>query len=196
MRFINVKSMKRKISVKERILLTASHLFYHQGFNSTGINQIIAEAGIAIGSLYKHYRSKNDLLYRYLQYQDAIFFTNLDAELKEVKQPVDQLLRMIDYRIALQNREGFAGCHFIKINAELGRSDREVEQLVVSHKQRQRDYLRHIVGSINLSKGALMKQEIIVDAIFLMIEGAVVSSSMKGHTEDLARVKEVVSGMV
>lgn len=40
--------MNKSNSVKERILETASRLFYQQGFNSTGINQIIAEAGIAI----------------------------------------------------------------------------------------------------------------------------------------------------
>ena len=56
----------KKEKVRERIIRVASDLFYKQGYNSTGINQIIAEADIVIGSLYNHFSSKNDLLQAYL----------------------------------------------------------------------------------------------------------------------------------
>jgi len=39
---------------KDRILETASRLFYTQGFNATGINQILDEANVAKASLYQH----------------------------------------------------------------------------------------------------------------------------------------------
>jgi AcrR family transcriptional regulator len=109
--------MRKKISVQERILETASDLFYYQGFNNTGINQIIAEAGVAIGSLYKHYRSKNDLLYRYLEMQEIGFFYNLNEYVKDENNPKEKLLKFINYRIQLQKDANFSGCHFIKINA-------------------------------------------------------------------------------
>ncbi|MFT6754704.1 MAG: AcrR family transcriptional regulator, partial [Urechidicola sp.] len=51
----------RKQGVKERIIATASDLFYNQGYNQTGINQIISEAGVAKASLYQHFRSKEDI---------------------------------------------------------------------------------------------------------------------------------------
>ena len=37
----------KKPGVKERIIDTASRLFYYEGFNQTGINRIIEEAGVA-----------------------------------------------------------------------------------------------------------------------------------------------------
>ena len=37
--------------VKKRITETASYLFYKNGYNSTGINEIISEAGIAKATL-------------------------------------------------------------------------------------------------------------------------------------------------
>ena len=97
---------------KERILEKASVLFHQQGYNSTGINQIIAEADIAIGSLYKHYQSKSDLLYHYLEQQETEYFANLDDYLKDEKQPLKKLLKLIDYRIKLQEESNFSGCHF------------------------------------------------------------------------------------
>ena len=60
----------RESSVKDRILDTASRLFYDQGYHVTGINQIIDEADIARASLYNHFPSKTDLLLAYLG-QDA-----------------------------------------------------------------------------------------------------------------------------
>ena len=54
------------MDTRKKIVDTAARLFYEQGYNSTGINQIIAEAGIAKASLYAHFSSKEDLLKEYL----------------------------------------------------------------------------------------------------------------------------------
>jgi AcrR family transcriptional regulator len=45
-------------SPRERILERASILFHHQGYNSTGINQIISEANVAKASFYQHFQNK------------------------------------------------------------------------------------------------------------------------------------------
>lgn len=45
----------------EGILETAAQPFYRQGYQATSINQIIAEAGVAKGSFYAHFPSKDDL---------------------------------------------------------------------------------------------------------------------------------------
>ena len=52
------------MDTRERILDTAARLFYAQGYNSTGINQVIKEANVAKASLYQHFPSKEDLLIR------------------------------------------------------------------------------------------------------------------------------------
>ncbi|MFC0776977.1 TetR/AcrR family transcriptional regulator [Flavobacterium sp. HJSW_4] len=184
--------MSRKYSVKERILDTASRLFYHQGFNATGINQIIAEADIAIGSLYKHYRSKNDLLCHYLEKQAETYFTNLEFCLQDEKTPVLKILKLIDYRIKLQEQADCLGCHFIKINAEMGRKDQRVEQLISKHKQHQRDFIEKIIGEIGEMENLSMKKEMLSNTIFLTIEGAVVSAGIHGNTDDLKSVKKFI----
>ena len=53
--------MTRNTNPKDRILETASRLFYTQGYNATGINQILEEAKVAKASLYTHYGSKDEL---------------------------------------------------------------------------------------------------------------------------------------
>ncbi len=66
--------MAKTQAVRDRIMEAASRLFYRQGYTLTGINQIIAEAGIAIGSLYNHFPSKTALLIAYLQEEDRLWF--------------------------------------------------------------------------------------------------------------------------
>ncbi|MFH6964752.1 TetR/AcrR family transcriptional regulator [Flavobacterium plurextorum] len=188
--------MEQKISVKERILETASRLFYHQGYNSTGINQIIAEAGIAIGSLYKHYQSKSDLLYHYLEQQEIEYFANLDDFLKGEKDPIQKLLKLIDYRIKLQDESNCSGCHFIKVNAEIGREDKKIKQFIISHKKRQSDYIDTLITKISVVKNLPLEKNALQNTIFLMIEGAVVSASIHGNTDDLKAVKNTLKQLL
>ncbi|MCB1192923.1 MAG: TetR/AcrR family transcriptional regulator [Leptospiraceae bacterium] len=50
-----------KLSPKKRIMEAATRLFYEQGFNATGINQIIKESGAAKASFYEYFSSKEEL---------------------------------------------------------------------------------------------------------------------------------------
>jgi AcrR family transcriptional regulator len=184
--------MEKKISTKQRILDTASNLFYYQGFNNTGINQIIAEADIAIGSLYKHYRSKNELLYSYLQTEDEQFFTGLNQYLRDEKDPKEKLLKLIDFRIHLQEKAHCSGCHFVKINAELGRKDEYVTELVLNHKAKQKAHLHEILDEISTAGSQSLETSLLANSLFLMIEGAVVSATINGNTNDLTSVKAYI----
>ena len=55
------------MSAKERILETAKELFYKRGINSTGIDLIISEAGIAKATLYNNFESKEVLVAKFLE---------------------------------------------------------------------------------------------------------------------------------
>ncbi|MGI6095280.1 MAG: TetR/AcrR family transcriptional regulator [Lachnospiraceae bacterium] len=47
---------------RNEILDAAEHLFVTKGFDGTSTNDILAEVGIARGTLYYHFRSKEDIL--------------------------------------------------------------------------------------------------------------------------------------
>lgn len=47
--------MKEKQNTKDVILQTATRLFQRQGYNGTGLNQIIEESGAPKGSIYYHF---------------------------------------------------------------------------------------------------------------------------------------------
>ncbi|SDY10263.1 DNA-binding transcriptional regulator, AcrR family [Evansella caseinilytica] len=47
---------------KERILQVAEKLFSESGFDGTGVDKIAKEAGINKGSIYYHFKDKNDII--------------------------------------------------------------------------------------------------------------------------------------
>lgn len=187
--------MGRKVTVKDKILETAASLFYHQGYVQTGINQIVAEAGIAIGSLYKHYKSKSDLLYSYLEQEDMRFFTVIEEQLALKKTPREQLIAFIDYRVNLQKASNYAGCHFIKINAEVGRADDQVQKIVQKHKEKQKALIKQLITEIKPVNSPLDTKQL-SEIIFVMIEGAVVTASINGNAHSLEEVKKAVGKLV
>ena len=47
---------------RDQLLDTALALFCRDGFHGTGVDRILAESGVAKATLYKHFRSKDELI--------------------------------------------------------------------------------------------------------------------------------------
>ena len=53
--------------LREKILHVANDLFQTRGINSTGVDTIVAVAGTTKMTLYKYFRSKEDLILEVMQ---------------------------------------------------------------------------------------------------------------------------------
>ena len=69
------------MNMNEKILATATMLFESRGIQASGIDTIIAEAGIAKATLYKYFPSKNLLITAYLRDKSDKFYAWLNARL-------------------------------------------------------------------------------------------------------------------
>src|SRR3954469_1135305 len=58
---------KKRSEARERLLTTASQLFYAEGINSVGVERIVKESHVTLATLYRHFPSKVDLVVAYLQ---------------------------------------------------------------------------------------------------------------------------------
>ncbi|MEY3884800.1 MAG: hypothetical protein RIS87_575 [Pseudomonadota bacterium] len=67
------------MKMRERILATATNLFESRGIQASGVDTIIAEAGIAKATLYKHFPSKNLLITAYLREKSDKFYQWLSS---------------------------------------------------------------------------------------------------------------------
>ncbi|MBN1798507.1 MAG: TetR/AcrR family transcriptional regulator [Spirochaetales bacterium] len=122
--------MEHKLSVRERILKTATHLFYAQGIKNTGINQIIAESNVAKASFYQYFPSKHKLIkaclneyYRSLTVVLRRIVTNSDS-LHEFFKKWSRLLK----KNATSNQE-FMGCPIANIGFQVDPKDKALKTL-------------------------------------------------------------------
>ena len=65
---------QRAVDVRDRILETASALFYRRGVRAVGVDLVVEEAGVAKTSLYRHFRTKDDLIAAFLHREDEDFW--------------------------------------------------------------------------------------------------------------------------
>lgn len=131
-------STKLKDTARDRILQTASKLFYSRGINSTGIDLIIAESKVAKASLYNNFASKEELIAAYLEKLRCDFEESLEAEISNrgdsLTLPFDLLER------SLLTGE-FFGCPFTNALTELPDS-RLVRNEVAKYRDKVADYFR------------------------------------------------------
>lgn len=64
-------------ATRDKILRAANDLFYASGFNATGIDRIIAEAGITKGNFFYHFRNKEELATAVLDWHRDLAFAEI-----------------------------------------------------------------------------------------------------------------------
>jgi AcrR family transcriptional regulator len=121
---------------RERILRTASELFYREGTRAVGVDLIVAQAGVAKTSLYRHFGTKDDLIEAFLHLEDEDFWQHWDAVSAQhegaPREELDAQLQWIGERIA---RPGYRGCPQINIAAEYADENHPARKVAVAHKR-------------------------------------------------------------
>lgn len=120
-------------SARERILHAAHDLFYLEGIRATGIDRVIAEAGVTKVTLYRHYPSKNDLILAFLDDRHQRWMGWFDGALRRFG---DDAAALLPCMTEWFTHPQFRGCAFINTVAELGPMLPEAVQRAHQHKRR------------------------------------------------------------
>lgn len=160
-------------SVRDQIMDTASRLFYDQGYNNTGINQIIEEAGIAKASLYQHFRSKEDLLTEYLELAGIRMYDRLLTASEKQTGPKEKIAAIFDELALMTQRKGYNGCRFLNIIAEIPSSNERIKEQVKEQKEGIRQLFKEVVKPL--------QKEWLADELYLLFEAVLISSKVHGE---------------
>ena len=109
----------REPDVRDRILDTASTLFYERGVRAVGVDLVVMEAAVAKTSLYRYFPTKDDLIVAFLEREDLEFWAQWDSVAEQYGgDPAGELdahMRWIGERLA---RSNYRGCPQINVAAE------------------------------------------------------------------------------
>jgi AcrR family transcriptional regulator len=125
-----------------RILSTAYELFCRQGVQATGIDRIVAEAGVAKMTLYRHFRSKDELVQAVLDLREELWVNRwLIAEARRRgRTPPEQLLAIFGLFDAWFRQPDYEGC--LINNTLLESRDPLIRGACIAKRNFIRDFLR------------------------------------------------------
>ncbi|GAA3609348.1 TetR/AcrR family transcriptional regulator [Flavivirga amylovorans] len=167
----------KRLGVKERIIETASDLFYHNGYNQTGINQIIAEAGVAKASMYQHFRSKEDIAVAYLIDRHSMWMGKLFDYLSTENTSKGKVIRCFDFLTDWLCEVDFRGCGWQNIITDLPSDHDKIRDQAINHKNEIRHYIHSLLK--DAPEYSLEQAESLGDQIIILIEGAIILSQIQ-----------------
>lgn len=166
-------------SPEEKLLLAARRLFCRAGIHATGITRILEEAGVARGSLYTHYGSKENLLKAVFDTEANMWFHWFDLDLPGLKcSNKERILALFDLLEKWFAKEDFFGCVFINAVAEHEKDSRWVKDVAGAY----RDQIIGRLGALVAESGA-KDPDIVTQKLGLIIEGAIVTAMVTQRSE-------------
>lgn len=180
------------VSRKDHLVETALALFAREGFHATGIDRILAESGVAKMTLYKHFRSKEELVVAALRLRDERFRAWLaERAAAGGKSPRKRLLSVFDALEEWFGTPGFRGCMFVNACAEYGSLEHPVHATAAEHKGAMRGWLRDLAAEAGVADA-----EEAADQLMLLIDGATVTAHVTGNGRAARRARRTAKSLL
>jgi AcrR family transcriptional regulator len=185
---LSIAQNMNKLGVQERILHTASKLFYAQGYNLTGVNQIIAEAGVAKASLFQYYPTKEDLCVAYLAAKNSHWMEAFLAYVKKSRKSQSEAVIAFDYLKENAPKENFRGCSFLNILSEVPADNVKILAQVHLNKSILRTQFKNWLKEAGKPQFA--------DFAYLLFEGAIIESQVQKDVWPITAAKNALIQLV
>jgi AcrR family transcriptional regulator len=161
-----------KDQVRERILRTASDLFYREGAHAVGVDLVVKRAGVAKTSLYRYFGTKDDLIAAFLEREDGEFWQQWDAvaaqHRDDAQAELDAHMHWIGERLG---RTNYRGCPQLNMAAEFADAKHPARLVAASHKAELRRRLKGIAERLDVKR-----PDDLAAQLLLLVNGAFVSS--------------------
>ena len=177
---------------RERILAAASVAFYQQGIRAVGVDSVIADAGVAKATLYRHFPSKDALVQAFLERRDRRWREWFVGAVERLgPDPPDRPLAVFDALGEWFGSDDFRGCAFINAAVEITDPAHPARDAVREHERRLAEYLAVVCEEADLVDPAAAAA-----ALFLLVEGAIVCALIEGGSDAATRARAAAARLL
>lgn len=179
-------------SKRDELVRKALNVFYENGFHATGMDRLVAETGISKTSMYKHFRTKEDLILAVLRLRDDEFRNWLARRMEALAtEPRGRLLAMFDALDEWFGQKGFRCCMFVKASAEYQDPAHPIHAQSAQHKKLLLMPLAELAGKLGISDPALLARQLL-----LLADGAIVTAHLLGREHVAADAKAAARTLI
>ncbi|MEC0230000.1 TetR/AcrR family transcriptional regulator [Paenibacillus alba] len=185
-------SNEKKSAAREKLLITASKLFFEKGFHAVGVDTIVAESGITKMTMYNHFPSKDHLIVAILERSNELYWEWFENTIHGLTEPEKQLIAIFEavaHQRSLSPQSTF--CLYQAVAVEYPDPEHIVNKAAVDHKQSILKRLEYICQQDGLkSPGPLARQ------LFVILEGFCISSRFIGADSPAADIVHAAVTMI
>lgn len=160
--------VKGKNDKYQRILKAAVKVFAENGYHESTISQIAREAGVADGTIYLYFKSKDDILVHFFSFKTRQVFDGFREVVDQADNTIDKLRNLIRRHLEEFQRDRFMA---ILYQAETHRTHRLAESQIREMAKMYHDLVSEIIEQ-GQQEGAIRK-DLYVGLVKRMINGSV-----------------------
>lgn len=184
---------------RDRILQKAEELFYTQGYQATGINQIIEEAGVAKATFYANFPSKDDLCVAYLQTMGRKEEQTFAEALAQQKTPLGRFMCTAELLIPWLEESEYRGCAFLNTIPEVPNFRdpirKEAEQFYRNYESLMIQLSAELIESDRKRYGHL-NAEALARSFIVLVAGGVALSALHHSLEPMKNAIGMIRQLV
>lgn len=182
----------KRAQKREHLIEVATELFNRLGYRAAGVDQVIAEAGIAKTTLYRHFKSKDELIVAVLRRIDEQLRDDMRQAVDSLaRKPKQKLLATFDFLEAWFKDKSFYGCPFMSAAGEYGERPSPVFQEAALHKRLMVAYFEELARAAKLDDARRVAEE-----INLLHEGAIAVAHITGDPSAARKAKAVAAKLI
>ena len=161
-------TMKRNTEKYQQILEAAVKVFAEQGFHHSTVAQIAKVAGVADGTIYLYFKSKDDILFQFYEYKAKQVFECFRQSVDQADNAVDKLRNLVRTHLAeFQKDINMA----IVYQAETHQHRRTAQEIIKEMSKMYRDIISEVV-ELGQQEGSL-RRNLFMGLVMRLINGAV-----------------------
>lgn len=190
-RTLETPSEAKPDSVRGRILSTARDLIYREGARAVGVDRIVAESGVAKTSLYRWFKSKDDLITAVLEEERVEVLAHWDRNVAMHASPLDQLRAQFKSAEEYITSARFRGCCFL--NAATAFADDTHPARI--HARAFKEEITHRLFLLCEQIG-VRNPKTLADQLSLLIDGAYISAQTVGTGGPCIQLQETAEALI
>ncbi len=169
--------VRRSRAERQAIVLdTAERLFSGRSSRSVGMDELVRETGLGKMTVYRLFKSKDDLVGAYLSRKAATLLGFIDAELgRFADDPRGALLTIVDVVEKDVTRTGFRGCPFTNVSSEYDDPQHPARSAAADYKYELHMRLVHLAEELVPGHGDDLAAQ-----LHLIIDGMQLSGGLLG----------------
>jgi len=179
-------------SKRDELVQKALQAFYAGGFHAIGMDRLAKETGVSKTAIYKHFRTKEELILATLRLRDEQFRNWMMRRVETLaSDPKDQLRAVFDVLGEWFDEPGFKSCMFIKASSEYQDRAHPIHTIAAEHKRLLIKYLEVLA-----TKAGAKDPEGLARQLLVIKEGAIVLAHLHDAKQVAADARAAAENLI